>query len=90
MCTAGIFPEVAALVDVRSAALLRPGEQSPPIAPFTSRDTLQCRPEIAGSAAQFNQSVSTLPRYACSLTDAPGAGAVDTLSKCQTVLIYER
>lgn len=81
MCTAGTLPQIAALADSRSAAPLQRREQSPAIARPTFRDTLHCRPHVAGSAAQFNQSVSPMPHYACSQTNAPARGTADTLSK---------
>jgi hypothetical protein len=44
-------------------------------------DTLHCNSDTPGSAAQFNQSVSAMPDYAPTPTNAPWPDTADTLSK---------
>ena len=44
-------------------------------------NTLHCSSGTAGSAAQFNQSVSAMPCYVSSHINAPRQGTADTLSK---------
>ena len=81
MGAAGTFPQSAAQTDTDSAGPPPPLVRSVAMAPASLLNTLHCSTNVAGSAAQFNQSVSAMPRYAGSATHAPTRGTADTLSK---------
>ena len=57
----------------------------PPLAfcapPAPAGDTLHGSSDVAGEAAQFNQSVSAMPCHALGPINTAGQGKADTLSK---------
>jgi hypothetical protein len=81
MGTAGTFWQIAAQTGTSSGSPTQLRAGSLAMAPVPFRNTLHCSSEVTGSAAQFNRSVSAMPRYAFSRTNASGRGTADTLSK---------
>ena len=81
MATAGIVEELADRADASSAAPLGRREKFAAIGTVALWDTLHCSPDVAGSAAQFNQSVSAMPTNAPRPINAPQQGTADTLFK---------
>ena len=75
MCIAATFLLIVAPAGATSASWLKLNARSQTLL----RHTLHYRSEVAGSAAQFNRSVSAMPRYACSRNKASSRGTADTL-----------
>jgi hypothetical protein len=81
MCTAGTFPQIAPQTDIGPGSPAQPRARSVAIAPTPSLNTIHCSTELAGSAAQFNQSVSAMPGCLPGHSHHLLQGTADTLSK---------
>jgi hypothetical protein len=81
MCTAGTFPQIAAHTDTASGSRAQPRARSVAVAQAPFLNTVHCNTDLAGSAAQFNRSVSAMPGYAPGQSHGFLQGTADTLSK---------
>ena len=79
MGTARIFEGLADRADASWATPLGRRKKSAAIGPVALWDTLHCSSGVAGSAAQFNQSVSAMPCDNPRQINAPRQGTADTL-----------
>jgi hypothetical protein len=81
MAVADTMQEIAAAQGAALTVTLACGEAPARVGRVPLRDTLHCNSGAPGSAAQFNPSVSAMPRYAPWQIGDSSRGTADTLSK---------
>ena len=79
MLTAVPIEEMASTAGPSSAAPPGRCDNSASTGAAALRNTLHCSFDAEGSAAQFNQSVSAMPRHASRGINTPQQGTADTL-----------